>query len=179
MSGPKNPFFGKTHSEQTLNILRRPKTEEHRRNLSKARRGKPTGRKFVPSPETRKKMRLSAIERIKRVHGVSAFLPNVNPQETLYFSELEKQMGWDGIYYGKNGDKHQYFINTLGYWVDFYDPIKNIVVEYDEPRHYDANWNLRDKDVRRQTEIIAEMRCEFYRYNQRLNTLTRYDQTYE
>ncbi len=35
MSGNKNPFFGKKHSEETLQKMRRPKTEEHKDSLRK------------------------------------------------------------------------------------------------------------------------------------------------
>ena len=37
--GENNPFYGKHHSEETLRKLRGPKTEEHKRKLSKALKG--------------------------------------------------------------------------------------------------------------------------------------------
>jgi len=40
MKGDKNPFYGKHHSEETLEKLRKPKSEEHKQKLSQAMKGK-------------------------------------------------------------------------------------------------------------------------------------------
>jgi len=45
----------------------------------------------------------------------------------------------------------------LGYWVDFYSPSKNIVIEYYEKKHLKQI----KRDVRRKMEIISYMDCEF------------------
>ena len=37
--GSNNTFFGKTHSEETLEKLRKPKSEEHKKKLSEAKKG--------------------------------------------------------------------------------------------------------------------------------------------
>jgi hypothetical protein len=62
-------------------------------------------------------------------------------------------------------------IEYLGYFVDYYDPIKNIVVEYDETNHYDSDWNLKAKDICRQEEIMSYLKCRFFRYNEVLDEL--------
>lgn len=173
MSGRGNPFFGKSHTEEAKNKLRQPKTPEHRRKLSIALKGRPIGKRYEVTPEVKKKMRMSAIKRLQKTFGKNVFLPNVNKKETEYFSSLEKSHGWDGIYYGKNGESGQFYIKNLGYWVDFYDPTRNIIVEYDETHHYNGDWTLIEKDVIRQEEIVKELNCEFYRYNEVLNTLTK------
>lgn len=41
------------------------------------------------------------------------------------------------------------------------------MVEYDEKRHYKANGQLKEKDVRRMNEIINHLKCLFYRYDER------------
>ena len=48
---------------------------------------------------------------------------------------------------------------------------KNIVFEYDEPTHYIDKENsiLKDKDIKRQQNIINKLKCEFWRYNEYLN----------
>jgi hypothetical protein len=51
--GENNPFFGKHHSEETKEKLRKPKTEEHKRKLSIAEKGK------IISDESRRKMSAS------------------------------------------------------------------------------------------------------------------------
>lgn len=119
--------------------------------------------------ESKRKMRLAAIERIKQrsSHG---FLNNVNPKETEYFSKLEKEKGWDGFYHGKN---QQNILEGLGYFLDYYEPNLNIVVEYDEPRHY-VRGELRPEDVKRMENIICHLKCQFYRYNERLNKLKQF-----
>jgi hypothetical protein len=73
---------------------------------------------------------------------------------------------------GKNG--HQYFLESLGYFLDYYEPNLNIVVEYDEPRHYDINEILKPKDKKRMDEIKNYLKCQFFRFNQRNNTLKEY-----
>jgi len=41
MSGENNPFFGKHHSEETRKILNKPKSEEHKANLSISQKNSP------------------------------------------------------------------------------------------------------------------------------------------
>jgi len=55
-----------------------------------------------------------------------------------------------------------------------YDKKRNIVVEYDEPEHYDAFGNLRKKDIERMTRIIKESNCKFYRYNEKKKILSNF-----
>lgn len=59
------------------------------------------------------------------------------------------------------------------YHVDGYDKNRNIVFEYDEPKHYkDVDKNiLSDYDIKRQNEIINKLHCSFMRYNSKLNLL--------
>ena len=40
---------------------------------------------------------------------------------------------------------------------------KNVVIEIDEPHHYDMNGNLREKDKKRQKEIESILECKFIR----------------
>jgi len=50
---------------------------------------------------------------------------------------------------------------VCGYFLDAYDKEKNIVVEYDEARHYkDVENNiLIDKDIECQNVIIEQLHC--------------------
>lgn len=173
MSGAGNHFYGKTHSEETKKILSIPKTKEHKIKLSLSLKGKPSPTKGkIISDETRRRMRVSAINRIKRDRCVlSSMCPSVNKSEIRFFENLEKERGWNGFFYSKNGNKGQFLIEDLGYFVDYYEPNLNIVVEYDETKHYNADWTLKEKDVRRQKEIIGKLGCKFYRYNEPLNIL--------
>ena len=73
MSGEKNTFFGKKHSEETrkkMSLLKKgkyipwnkgiPRTETEKQNISKSKIGKPSGKKGIPgkkaSEETKEKM---------------------------------------------------------------------------------------------------------------------------
>jgi very-short-patch-repair endonuclease len=51
----------------------------------------------------------------------------------------------------------------LGYWLDGYDKEKNVVIEADEIHHFDIDGNLREKDIIRQKEIEAQLKCKFLR----------------
>ena len=57
--------------------------------------------------------------------------------------------------------------------MDAYDKEKNIVLEYDEPKHYeDVDNNILTKhDLERQTQIIDHLHCEYWRYNEKTKVL--------
>lgn len=115
--------------------------------------------------ETKRIMRLHAIKRIEKSCGLyDGLVPSVGNDEEKYFLELEKKNNWNGIFYGKDGKYKQYEIKYLGYFLDYYEPTHNIVVEYDEPRHY-CNGVLREKDCVRMKQIKDYLKCEFWRYD--------------
>ena len=68
-------------------------------------------------------------------------------------------------------------IQLIGYSLDAYDKERNIVVEYDEARHYDVDNNLKYKDIIRQNNIIKYLQCKFFRYNERIQLF--YEVKYE
>lgn len=84
---------------------------------------------------------------------------------------MEEKFGWNGLYATKNGEFH---IQALGYFVDYYEPTRNIVVEYDEPKHYNVDNTLRAKDVDRMNEIVQHLKCQFFRYNERTGEWRQY-----
>jgi endogenous inhibitor of DNA gyrase (YacG/DUF329 family) len=108
--------------------------------------------------ETKKKIRIKAIERIVLRCGKCS--PNYNPDACKYFDKLSKEKGWN-LQHAENGG--EYYIKNLGYWLDGYDKEKNIVVEYDEYYH---RWSsVKKRDINRQTQIKNLFNCKFYRYN--------------
>jgi hypothetical protein len=127
------------------------------------------GKHFNHSDETKRKMRIRRINEIVNKHGFC--FPNFNKKSIEYFDILEKEKDWNGIYIGK--DK-EYLIEGLGYFVDYYEPSLNIVVEYDEPRHY-INGELKEKDVKRMDEIKQCLGCKFLRYNEKKKELKEYN----
>lgn len=153
--GRISPMKGKTFSK------------EHKEKISKALKGKiisentckkisisHKGMKY--SLESRIKRKLRRIEDLKMI-GI--FHPPYNKKSCEYFKQMELDKGWNG-YYALNGG--EYFIKDLGYWVDYYEPNQNVVIEWDEKYHYKSG-KLREKDIKRQKEIEEYLGCRFYR----------------
>ena len=172
---------GRKHSDATkLNMSRSQKGRKHSEETKEKMRGENNGmygtyRIKENNPfygrkhtlESRRKMRLSTINK-KMQRNKLGQIANVNPKETDYFKKMESEFGWNGIFYGKQ-DK-QMHLDDLGYFPDYYEPNLNIVVEYDEPRHYIQS-NLREKDIIRMNEIKDHLKCKFYRYNEKTDEL--------
>lgn len=177
--GDKNPMFGRKGS--LCPSFGRKRSEDHKRKLSIARKGVPrseTARKNsangqvgkVHSEETKRKMRVSKIKHIIEKNG--SIRSTVNKRGCAYFDQLEQQMGWTSGRHGlRSGEFH---IKELGYFVDYYEPNLNIVVEYDEPLHYYVDNRLKEKDVKRMLQIKEHLGCRFLRYNERTQQLTEY-----
>lgn len=116
--------------------------------------------------ETKKKMQLSACQYLLNINKHPC---RYNKKSILFFDNLSKERGWN-LQHAENGGE---FYTGIGYFVDAYDREKNIVVEYDEPRHYiDVEHNvLKEKDLKRQKEIIEHLHCEYWRYNEKTTIL--------
>jgi hypothetical protein len=82
-------------------------------------------------------------------------VPNFNISACVLFDIINKEMNWNGRHALNEGE---FFIKPLGYWVDFYEPIHNIVIEYDEPYH-----KFVKNDNFRQQEICKFLNCRFFR----------------
>lgn len=176
--GEQNPMFGLTGSlcpnfglhrsqehKQKLHDIKWavPLSQEHRDNISKSQIGR------TRSSETRRKMRLAKIKYIIEQNGSIA--PRYNKRACEYFDKIEKEKGWNGLYASKNGE---FFVRHLGYFVDYYEPTQNIIVEYDEPKHYNIDNSLKKRDNERMMEIVEYLKCNFFRYNERTKELKQY-----
>lgn len=89
--------------------------------------------------ETKLKIRLSMIKR----NGIT--FPNYNPDACRYINEYNKKYGFN-FQHAENGGE----VNIDGYFPDGIDEKRKTIIEVDEPRHYDKNGNLKQKDVKRQ-----------------------------
>ncbi|MFA5723151.1 MAG: NUMOD3 domain-containing DNA-binding protein [Candidatus Pacearchaeota archaeon] len=117
------------------------------------------GREF--STEHRRNLRVTMLKRIAMYFPNGCIhQPNFNVNGCTYFDKLAKKTNTQ-ICHALNGG--EYHIKDLGYFVDGYDEINNIVYEYDEPYHFDRNGNLREKDKIREEEIRTYLKCEFKR----------------
>lgn len=178
LSGKNNPMFGKKgeicpnfgakRTEEHKLKLKELKTgiplkKEHRDNISKSQ----MGRKH--KDETIKKMRISKVEYILKKNG--GVRPSYNLKACELFSILEERNNWDGFFATKNKEYH---LTELGYFLDYYEPNLNIVIEYDEPKHYYIDNKLKEKDINRMNEIKEYLKCDFFRYNERTKELLKY-----
>lgn len=122
--------------------------------------------------ESKRKMRVAACEKVlKLLRSKNGRFANSNPKESGFFNNLEKERNWNGIYCNKYQIQH--FIKNLGYFVDYYEPTLNIVVEYDEPRHY-VYGNLKEKDIKRMNNIKNYLGCRFLRFNEYTKEIKEY-----
>lgn len=84
--------------------------------------------------------------------------PNYSKTACRIFKRIDRDFGWNGIYATKGNEKR------IGrFWVDYYEPTQNVVIEYDENHHFDKNGNLKPKDIIRQRWIVNHTKCQFYR----------------
>ena len=103
------------------------------------------------------KSRLIMIERLKKIN--KNFHPPYNPKACEYFNRLMVETK-SHIQHAENGG--EYFIKSLGFWVDGYDQENNIVYEFDEKHHF-KNGQLYEKDIKRQNTITDHLKCKFIR----------------
>jgi len=153
--GEQNPFFGKKHTE-----------EEHKKNIER-NTGKNHPNYGKPHTEdTKKKLRVARMKWLDSIGAVGENGKSYNKNGCEYLDQFSKENGWN-IQHAMNGGEKQ----ISGYSVDGYDSERNIVIEYDEPAHYDGFGNLKKNDVERMNRIIKEQKCKFYRYNEKTQQL--------
>ena len=166
--GEGNHFYGRHHTDETKQRLKefgitrkssiatRTKISETlKRNKSNI--GDLNGMK---RPENRTKVRLAMVKKLEQQFG--QVYPFYNKSSCEYFNNLNIERGWN-LQHAENGG--EFYLKDLGYWLDAYDKERNIVVEYDERRHYHVDGSLVEKDIRRMNDIINHLKCSFYRYD--------------
>jgi hypothetical protein len=124
----------------------------------------------IITDESREKMRLSRIAYLKRTNAY--YYPNYNQNACEYFRNLNHERGWNGRYALNGGE---YEVGGGKYFLDYYEPVARLVIEYDEPHHYTSSGNLRKLDVDRMNEIRSILGCDFYRYREETKELKKYE----
>lgn len=137
--GEKNGMWGKQHSTETKMKIS---------HLARTRKRTPH------SEDTKRKMRISASERMQD-RNLKA---GINPKACAEIDKFSKLEGYN-VKHGLNGG--EYYVKELGYFLDGYDREQNVVIEYDELHHQLPS--IKEKDEKRQKEIIDFMRCKFIR----------------
>lgn len=107
--------------------------------------------------DTKRKMRLSALDYIKQLKG--QVMPRYNKNSIVLIEEYGKKYGYSFMHAENGGE---YFVKELGYFLDGYDPIRNVAIEVDEKRHF-INGDLSPKDVERQRQVEDLLGCTFIR----------------
>jgi hypothetical protein len=128
-------------------VNNKPRSLETREKLSKANKGKKL------STEHRRKIRIGVLK-AKQNH--IKLYPNYTKEACKLFDEINTELGWNGQH-AENGK--EFHIKELGYWVDYYEPNLNLVIEYDDKGHK----YRQQKDKLRQEEIEQYLGCKFYR----------------
>lgn len=147
--------------------MRKKASETYRKNIASGKTVNTwLGRKHTE--ETKNKQRIKMCNWLNSLPN-SKRRANYNPNSIAVLERIAAEHGWH-IMHACNGGE---FYTGVGYFVDGYDKDKNIVIEYDEPKHYtDAEHNiLTEKDIIRQTKIIEHLKCEFWRYNEATGVL--------
>ena len=174
-TGKNNGNYGKSHTDKVKLMLSKLKkgtthTEETKLKISESMKEyrKNTINPFMldssrkkiseyrkdkkASIKTKRKMRLSHLERIEKINGY--VYPNYNPEACKIIDNYGKENGYNFQHAENGGEFH---IKELGYFVDGYDGEKNVVVEYYEKHHHKQI----EKDEIRKQEIIDLLGCEF------------------
>lgn len=107
--------------------------------------------------DTKKKMRLSALDYIKQLKG--QIIPRYNKNSIVLIEKYGEEHGYTFMHAENGGE---YFIKELGYFLDGYDPIRNVAIEIDEKKHF-VNGELLAKDLERQKQIENLLGCTFVR----------------
>ena len=149
---------GKKGSQQAWN-KGREWSEESKQRMSKASEGcyhtEETRKRISKSmkilknrPEEKRKTREFILDRIsKSMQNGEQIAPFYNEKACEWFKEFDEINKTKGQYATDGGE-----LCVLGYWLDYINHEKKLIIEWDEEYHY-VNGKLRKKDVIRQKEI--------------------------
>lgn len=115
------------------------------------KRGRPNPK--ILTEEDRYKLRMKVIKQ-KQIS-----IPFYNKMACDYFDKLNKDFNWDGRHAENGGEKR-----IRGYFVDYYEPTLNLIIEWNEPHHYQEG-KLKDRDINRQIEIEKHSNCRMLQIN--------------
>lgn len=174
--GERNGMFGKKHSPEALEKIRaaakrrssdeswingqrqRVWTAEQRRKHSIAMR----------SESVRLARRRSRLRQISNSNGI----PSYNESACEFFNQLNAALGWNGKH-ALNGGEH----SIVGYSADYYNQSENLVIEWDEERHFRGK-KVREKDVIRQKHIL-DTGVKMYRIREKTGEVSKVDEHVE
>jgi hypothetical protein len=117
------------------------------------------------SDETRYKIRMAILEGLRK-RGISH---RSNLIACKFIDDLNTSEGWELQHAGNGGE-----VQVYGYLLDGYDEKRDIVFEYDEPRHHLTS--KKQKDIHRQNDLFSYFNSvnkpiSFWRYDERYSNL--------
>ena len=123
--------------------------------------------KHLPE-DMKEKIRISTLKYIESLPNYNGTKARYSHKACKYIDKLNEDKNWN-LQHAENGGEY----SIGGYFIDGYDKDLNIAFEYDEAVHYKDKENniLKDKDIKRQQNIINKLNCEFWRYNEYLDLL--------
>jgi len=145
LSAEHRVLLSKSHAGKVL-------TQEHKNNIRATAKAHGFGKwmKGRKSPEdVKRKVRIARVKSIALNYG--ACWPSYNPRACEFFKSFDEQNQTKGQYAMYGGG--EFYIKELGYYPDYFNDELKLIIEYDEPRHYDDQGNLQEKDVIRQSQI--------------------------
>lgn len=157
--GSKNPFYKKVY------------TPEERKRYGQFVKNSLKYQEFHKSGRSAEISRNLVINRILK-YGIPI---GVNKKSCEFFNFLNQKMNWNGKHAFNNDTKMEH--KELGYLIDYYEPNLNIIVEWDEERHYYKNGELKDKDIKRQNNLKNHLNCQFYRIREKTKFVYKIDDT--
>jgi hypothetical protein len=156
-TGNKNPQFGRIYTEKE-----KQKFGELVKNSEKYQMYHKSGK----SAEISRNMILNRISKFGNPIGF-------NKNACKFFDTLNKKLKWKGKHALNNDTKMEH--KVLGYLLDYYEPNLNLVIEWDEERHYYRDGSLKEKDLIRQKNLINHLNCKFYRIREKTYDVYKYD----
>lgn len=137
------------------------KTKGYRKMMSKKLKSARKLSKKYNSEECREKLRIAKLNQIKKL-GTQY---NYNPVACKFIENFGKKNGYN-FQHALNGGE----VIVSGYSLDGYDKDKNVVFEYDEPKHNCIS--VKKNDQIRENRIIEKIKPKiFIRYNEEDNEL--------
>jgi hypothetical protein len=109
------------------------------------------------SESCRQKHRELHLARIERQEG--PLFPNYSRIACQMFDEINKELGWSGQHAEHIGEAR-----FLGWFVDYYEPTQNIIIEFDDLKH--ERPEQRERDRLKEKELIELLGCKFIRIKQ-------------
>jgi hypothetical protein len=161
-------WLGKKHSLETIKQISKTKTghittKETKRKISKSLTGlkqsletkKKRSNKLKGHPNYLKHQSLKARRKIrkyitKKLGVYKGFHPNYNNEACKYFQKFDEKNNTKGQYATNGGE---FYVKELGYWLDYINFEKKLIIEWDERNHHYLGGKLKQKDKLRQKEI--------------------------